>query len=520
MRGARLAGALALAALLAAGCSSSDEPDAAVDDTSGETTMTTVPYEPHVPDDVEPPPVEGNGVVVPQPAAAVPEGYELEELFVGGTATSFDAVDEPNDGQWTATPGEEAAYRTRVIVRRPERPEDFSGTVLIDWFNVSALEAAPDWTFLSDEIAREGHAYIGVSAQSQGIEGGETLLDVEVDEQQAADAGVSADGSGLKATDPERYGTLVHPGDAFSYDIFSQVGRVAQSTPDLLLGDLQPTQVLAVGESQSAGFLTTLINAVHPLDPVFDGFLVHSRASVAPPLDGDYARIRQAVASDDPAAVAVRIRTDLDEPVLIYVTESDLTALGYAHARQPDTDLLRTWEVAGTAHADAHLIRAIVGGPRDPAVGDLLGCGPINTGPQMETLTAAFHHLVAWVADGALPPSGTPIELSDGDEVVIARDDRGNALGGVRNPLVDVPVATLSGDPPDGTSLAGGDVCALFGSTTPFDQPTLVDLYGTADAYLEQFGASAAEQVTNGFLLQPDADALIAEAEANRSLFD
>ena len=75
----------------------------------------------------------------------------------------------------------EAEYRTRVVVRRPAAAEDFSGTVLVEWFNVSAIEAAPDWGYLSQEIGREGHVYIGVSAQCQGVEGGETILDVEVD---------------------------------------------------------------------------------------------------------------------------------------------------------------------------------------------------------------------------------------------------------------------------------------------------------------------------------------------------
>ncbi len=28
----------------------------------------------------------------------------------------------------------------------------------------------------------------------------------------------------LKTADPERYGTLSHPGDSFSFDIYSQVG--------------------------------------------------------------------------------------------------------------------------------------------------------------------------------------------------------------------------------------------------------------------------------------------------------
>ena len=46
-----------------------------------------------------------------------------------------------------------------------------------------------------------------------------------------------------------------------------------------------PQHVVALGESQSAMFLTTYINAVDPLAQVYDGFLVHSRFGSAAPLD-------------------------------------------------------------------------------------------------------------------------------------------------------------------------------------------------------------------------------------------
>lgn len=537
---ARRFGALGATVLvLAVACSSGDGgsdggsdgaagDDPAVDATTVVTTEgdEVVTFEGRVPDEIAPPPAEGEGIVLPQPAAPVPEGWIVEEHLVGGTATSFRADETPADGHWSATPDDEAEYRTRVIVRRPAAPEDFSGTVVVEWFNVSAIEASPDWAFLAEELVREGHAYIGVSAQAQGVEGGDTLLDVEVDADDALAQGVATDPSGLKHLDPERYGTLVHPGDAYAFDIFGQVGRAAIESSDQLLGGLRPTQVLAAGESQSAIFLSTFANAVQPLDPVFDGFLIHSRGANVAPLDGDFVSAREAGSADELRSQAVRIRTNLDVPVVLFETETDLTLLGFAHARQPDSDLVHTWEVAGLAHADAHFVRAIVGGPRDPGVGELLGCTtPINTGPQKEVLQAAFHHLVTWAAGGDRPPTGAPLELEDGDDgtVVIARDADGIARGGVRHPLVDVPTATLSGDPPGGGSiddLAGGaDLCILFGSTTPFEREALVERYGTFDDYLAAFTAAADEAVTAGFLLRPDADALVAEAEANRELF-
>jgi hypothetical protein len=525
-RSRRLAAlALVVAGVVAvASCSSSDNSNS--DANTEATEPTRASFTGHAPTEIASPPARGS-INEPQPAAPLPKGYVEEEFLVGGTATRFAADDTPESGEWVATPAGEKQYRTRVIVRRPASAEDFSGTVLVEWLNVSALESSPDWAFLADEIGRAGHAYVGVSAQAQGVEGGDTLLDVEVDPEQAEALGADADKSGLKNINPARYGTLVHPGDAYAYDIFSQVARAVDEKPQQLLGVLMPKQVIAVGESQSAAFLTTLANAVHPLDPAFDGFLIHSRGANGAPLDGEITGGREG--SDDSSGIAsraVRVRTDLDVPVFMFETETDLTLLQYAKARQPDTDTVRTWEVAGTSHADAHFVRSIVGGPRDGGVGSLLGCKePINTGPQHEVLQAALDHLVTWVANGTPPPTGPRITLEDEDEdpIVVARADDGIALGGVRNPLVDVPVATVTGDPPGGATNEelrnGGSICILFGGTTMFDQAALVDRYGSADEYVQQFRASADTAVAAGFLLQPDADKLVAEAETNRALF-
>jgi len=209
----------------------------------------------------------------------------------------------------------------------------------------------------------------------------------------------------------------------------------------------------------------------------------------------------------------------------MFETETDLTLLGFSHARQPDSAFVHTWENAGLSHADAHFIRVIIGGPRDPNLGKLLGCTSINAGQQHEVIQAALHQFIGWAAGGSAPPAGTRLQLVDDSaaQASIARDANGNARGGVRNPLVDAPTATLTGEPPPGTTSAdvakSNGTCLLFGHTIPFTRAKLVDLYGTADNYVAAFRKAADKAVAAGFLLRPDADALIAEAEANRALF-
>jgi hypothetical protein len=167
------------------------------------------------------------------------------------------------------TPGNTEPYKTRIVVRRPIDARKFNGTAVVEWLNVTlGLDVAVDWTFAHTELIRDGFAWVGVSAQYVGVEGGPGI--------------VPGPSQPLKTANPARYGSLDHPGDSFSYDIFSQAARAIRvpSGPNPL-GDLELERVIATGHSQSAFRLVTYIDAIHPLARVYDGYLVHSRARSA-----------------------------------------------------------------------------------------------------------------------------------------------------------------------------------------------------------------------------------------------
>lgn len=380
-------------------------------------------------------------------------GYEQSEFFISGTATSYRSAQPLTvDGNWSVEPATTADYKTRAIVRRPTDPAKFNGNVIVEWLNVSGgLDAAPDWTYTHVELIREGYAWVGLSAQVVGIDGGPSM-------------GLVA-GYTLKAADPGRYGSLVHPGDQYSYDMYTQTGAAAWFANDVLLGGLQPDRVIAIGESQSAFRLTTYVNAIGPNTDIWDGYLIHSRGTSGAALNVDVK-----MPTDQ------RIRTDLKVPVLQFQAETDMLGRGlnFVGARQPDTDLLRTWEVAGTAHADAYnlgigdtdngdgvadaaLFQAMLTPPAS-IYGGLLSCStPINAGPHTYVLRSALNSLDTWIRTGEAPESRPILDINAG---AFALDAKGNATGGIRTPQVDVPVATLSG-----LGQSGSVFCGLFGTT-------------------------------------------------------
>lgn len=419
-------------------------------------------------------------------------GYSELEFAASGIARRF--VDRP-DGELDGV--DPAPFTTRILVRRPDAAQ-FNGHVVVEWFNVSSgADSAPEYTYVAEELVRSGTAYIGISAQYTGIAGGRDSVDLET--TGAGTAGVQGDS--LEAKDPERYAGLHHPGDGYSYDMF---GSIAQALRDNdsehhPLAGLDVRWVIAAGESQSAMALTTYVNRIAQKHGAIDAALIHSRPLGQLPL-GE--RGKPIDISPAYAGPPHPIRSDATTPVFVVQTETDvLTDFRYIEARQPDTDVFRAWEVAGTSHADLVQIGEYE---------DLLGCPqPVNRGQQVFVLRAAVAHLREWIENGTPPPTSAPLDVDvTAASPRYARDDVGNVLGGVRTPCVDAPTEVLSG-------VVTGDVpriCVLFGSTTPLSDDELSTRYPTHADYLRTYEASTDDAIARGVISPADRDEVLADA--------
>ena len=471
----------------------------------------------------------GPGVFSVSPKVVEDAGYQVREYFISGKAKAYRFRSTPGtDGRWDieAEPGSEKGYKTRIVVFTPKDKKRFSGNVVTEWNNVTAGdEAMPDLTFNHNTVFRNGDAYVGVTAQFVGVESAKRFA-------------------------PDRYESLEHPGDSYSYDIFSQAGMAVWRDYGQVLGGLRPRALIADGESQSAGRLATYIDAVAPLHNVYHGYLVHSRA-------GDMMSLQQAPGvarvntPDGPATVPdgnvgrtpqnsptyTGSRTDLKTPVMYAMSESDVYAppngaLDYGPATQANSAGFRLWEIAGTSHVDDYVANQ---GPTD--TGDVKGAistfnamlnppnealgstctRPINTGQHGYVLSAGLEQLTRWVRTGGVhggrPASSPPLfegqSSNEGPGTTPRRDANGNILGGVRNPAVDVPVASLTGE-----ANAPDFACLLSGTTSPLSSARLTDLYPTHEAFVREWTRSVIRLERAGYLTRPDARNLVAAARA------
>jgi len=424
-------------------------------------------------------------------------GYEKSQFFLSGTAHSNVPLSPlTSDGKWKITTGVSASYMTRIAVYRPIDPKRFNGTVVVEWLNVSGgTDDAPEWTLSHNELIRDGFAWVGISAQQVGVDS-------------------------AKTTDPAEYSALSHPGDSFSYDIFSQAGQAVRDDAALVLAGLRPHALIAVGESQSAGRLMTYIDAVQPIAHVFQGFLVHSQFGTGAPLS-------QGPQTSYSAPSPTTIRSDIGVPVFEFETETDVgnsNLTDRLHYGNPKW--FRLWEVAGSSHYDYYglaigpndtgngqgavkNLAAMQNPTRTPAGG--FSCKvPINTGGTHWALDAAVYRLNRWVVDGTPPPPAPFLATTHVSPVIFKLDANGNAIGGVRTPQVDAPIAAL------GSQGNSGGFCFLFGSTVPYGAAHLASLYKNNAQFVSAWVRAVHSDQADGFLLPTDATELLHSAAVSQ----
>jgi len=412
-------------------------------------------------------------------------GYVEEEFFISGAANVYDAPNPPVGIGAGPVPAPTAhivstghLYKTRLVVRRPKHERDFNGTVVVEWTNVtSGYDVEALWFRTHEFLMRSGYAWVGVSAQN---------------------AGISALPNGLKTWSPARYGALdvtqggTITGDSLSYDIFSQAIQAARNAPAVVDG-LRVKRVIAAGVSQSAGRLGVWVNAVHPIDPVADAVLLY--------IGGQ------------------RIREDLDIPVLKLLSETEHVApqASELSSLQPDTDKIRVWAMAGTSHSDwaSYVVRYALLRRDLPALPLFDNCADPSRSRIQDryVIGAAIDAITKWVRKGVQPPHSPQIEITSVSPLVVPRDARGNALGGIRLASFAVPVALDQGSNNNKPGVPG--LCFLNGTHIPFDQATLDALYPSHHGYVHAITQAAKQNMRDGFLLEEDAEEVVADASTS-----
>jgi hypothetical protein len=402
--------------------------------------------------------------------------------------------------------------------------------VVFEWLNdTTGGDQDPVFSQLYNQLINKGYAYVGVTAQRPGMKD-------------------------LATWDPARYGELGDSNDGESYDIFTQAANVVKANSATLLGGLTPKVLIGTGDSQSAFRVDTYVNAIQPVTHAFNGFLAVGRGATAAP-------IGEGLVATSP--FPVNIRTDNTAPFIQLNTQGDIEELDAAASRQADNNTLRTWELAGASHIDAHeaeyetetiahenptlgVPSCVFGTPISGTGTPLDGHNQTNNMTLFQVEDAAMAALQNWVTKGVAPPKSSSISTIPGLfnlYFLVNKNRYGVGLGGIQMPDAKVPVENYSainfanvseqGLNPISilselenvfTTLETGGItneelrdqglCLLSGYFTNLSNSTLKSLYPTTAGYASKFTTAVNAAVAAGFMTPEDAATAIANANA------
>jgi hypothetical protein len=362
-------------------------------------------------------------------------------------------------------------YKTRMVVRRPTDNAKFDGLVLAESMHSSG--AAHAFEFTAAYVMSSGHVAVEILTTSP---------------KQFTDF------------NKQRYEDLkIEDGQAS--EILAQVGALVRSDRGPL-GKLKVRKMVLSGSSMSSGTLINylpwhMVERTPDMQHIYDGFMPTSAGQTIMQVDVPLIQLPTMLELE----TNVTNRQDSDEPGKQY----------------------RLYEFAGVGHVDS---RDNVRLKPNPCTKEL------STIPLQAFFSVGLYHLFRWVDQGVVPPHAQRVLLdrdTTNDGSLMALDEHGNPLGGVRNVYVDVPVAKYAALNTAATPLIqnpaawivrnGGEqgaqiMCRLSAYQVHFSNDELRKLYGSPGEYVKKVEGRLDELEKQGWSLPVYHDLIMSDAKA------
>lgn len=447
-------------------------------------------------------------------------GYVEKEYFISGMANIYGPASrrplEPGETTRALEPlstvrQREGHYKTRAVVVAPREPTRFSGVVhAVPFHNLNAYVA------VDRPLVRRGDAWVGV----------EVCDGTRFGPEETPSGGIA----NLRRVDPERYGDLqITGGEAGDWGQLTP-GALGGAFQSLNFGKASPEMEIFIQElfrsyAQGPDIFFDLVEALrlgrHSVLPGFDVRRVYTSGAsggsqiLAPLIE--YHHDRRCLPDGHPIIDGYLILVGIvprNRPrgsvLTIFQTEAEaIRQISDGGDPPGDTDdpRFRYYEVPGTGHR----FSAVPHGDSDPSViakvlpPAIQGLSARDVSTEYEPydkvntpiVWALWDAMYRWVEEGLPMPRAARITRDRAQSDGVARDEYGNALGGLRTPWVDVPDATYVARISSGNPLAPG--------MKRFSEEQLDGLYGSRDEYNRRIRRKLDEMIVDRWLLPEDA---------------
>ncbi len=421
-------------------------------------------------------------------------GYLEEEYFVSGYSNVYDLNEKNN----LVVKKENLPYETRILVRRPKNSADRKNIVVFDIMNASnCYDIEDQWRRSYLHIMERGYSYVGITSKPVNVL---SLKNFDYERYQTLNWS-----NGEVSTSPsviDKCHRIEGCEEGLVWDMLTSLGLFIQNEGKNLFTKEEKVYIYLTGQSQSGMYLNTYVNQFHHLlkvngKSIFDGYL--SLVS-----GGKQRALCQTHEKEEFMCLRDYVEREIDVPFITMNTEGDyllfkpMGGLKQGINSDEPNNKRRYYDVAGAPHTDAasplvpdnsEIVKTkcpkrILDGEYDYKLNDL---------PLDYTINGLLEKLHTWAKDGIAPLTVKPMLKDENGE--IARDEYGNALGGIRTAYLEVPNAKYVG------SIGLGET---NGTMELFTEDVMNRLYGSKEEYIKRFEAYGKKQVSDGDITEND----------------
>jgi hypothetical protein len=446
------------------------------------------------------------------------KGYVEDEYFMSGTANVYE-----EDGAGLKVLFPDAPYTTRLLVRRPLDVSHFSGNVVIEVLNASAMfDIDRMWINSWPFFMRNGDIFIGISSKGHVVQAMKSFDAKRYDPINWADP--MPERPAPNAVGPFRFLSGYESG--LFWDMQVDLAKLLRTgSPLNPIAAYGKNWLYLTGWSQSGSYLVRIAKSFASLPendkdfPLFDGYLGAGCGNEMAPINSRVASFVREPGVPKGSMMGMPV------PYININTESENRMCNWVGDFDEKNYKFRTYQIAGSSHDSKYNLLDYYEGQ---AAADLVKAGiknaywgldgePLDI-PYEYAFNAIWRNLYAWTRQKVPAPHAPKIETeitgpgeadAFGAYVRNVTDAFGNARGGIRLPAVEAPVGQYINWSSDGKRTN-----PMFGKVLPFSPEKLKAIYGSIGEYKVLVEKIADRCVAQGFLLTEERDDCVSKTVA------
>lgn len=450
-------------------------------------------------------------------------GYIEDEYFMTGTANVYTETGSDHE---VAIQIPDAPYTTRLLVRRPKDLTKFSGNVVIEILNATAMmDIDRIWVNTWKYLTRNGDIYIGITSKGHVVDALKNF-----DPDRYASINWANPDKTRKQPPNNRFAFLEEYESGLYWDMQTDLAKLLRTdSPKNPIREYGKSYLYLAGWSQSGSYIARTLhsfsyrpeNTAH--GPLFDGYFLAGLDNTLAPINA-YENHETDGHIFSNGSVPVKGILASKEPLIALNTESESRWANWDNDCDEPDHKFRSYPIAGSSHDssysmieyyEGHLYNDVLRARNGKKIGFRGIEGEPLDMPFEFIFQAALRNLYVWVREGVPAPHANPLEIYYDENCFDPmcgamnkyhvkyenrKDAFGNSLGGIRMAGIEYPTGIYKSY----CILDNKTYNPLFGAVYPLPKELLKELYQDCEHYRNLVEKNAERLISEGFLIKED----------------